>query len=377
MKHAMLSLDYFALAKEAKALNTSGAAKVIRIALLADCATQHLADITRAIAARNNVQAEVYEGNYDGVDLEILDPNSALYAFNPQYVVILLSSEKLKAHLYASQRPAGVRRRNNRQAGEFVGRVPGPKPGDDHSEHIRAAERASLRQLRIEGRRFRRLDLHRDQLPARRQSSRVQERPFERRRFPRRVGRPDAMVRRPDVEHGEDALPSRASSASCPIAARHCARGLRHVREMRGPRPRQHAVGRRDRRRWSRGHCARRVRRGRSVRRVPDVHSRTETARNHSRGGQQERARRRRAAVSRASAHGAEGRGYFRFRRQLGQQGRQHPAGPEDAEYRLRFARLSRRQSVRAQHRAPVPARRRRAGLARGPVPCISRPSPA
>jgi predicted enzyme involved in methoxymalonyl-ACP biosynthesis len=102
MKHASLPLDYFALAKEAKALNTSGAAKVIRIALLADCATQHLADITRAIAARNNVQAEVYEGNYDGVDLEILDPNSALYAFNPQYVIILLSSEKLKAHLYIS-----------------------------------------------------------------------------------------------------------------------------------------------------------------------------------------------------------------------------------------------------------------------------------
>jgi FkbH-like protein len=102
MKHAMLSLDYFALAKEAKALNISGTAKAIRIALLADCATQHLADIMRAIAARNNVQAEVYEGNYDGVDLEILDPNSALYAFNPQYVIILLSSEKLKAHLYAS-----------------------------------------------------------------------------------------------------------------------------------------------------------------------------------------------------------------------------------------------------------------------------------
>lgn len=107
MKHAMLSLDYFALAKEAKGLDISGAAKVIRIALLADCATQHLADIMRAIAARNNVQAEVYEGNYDGVDLEILNPNSALYAFNPQYVVILLSSEKLKAHLYASRNRRG------------------------------------------------------------------------------------------------------------------------------------------------------------------------------------------------------------------------------------------------------------------------------
>jgi predicted enzyme involved in methoxymalonyl-ACP biosynthesis len=116
MKHASLSLDYFALAKEAKALNTSGAAKVIRIALLADCATQHLADITRAIAARNNVQAEVYEGNYDGVDLEILDPNSALYAFIPQYVVILLSSEKLKAHLYASHDRRGF-------ADETIGRL--------------------------------------------------------------------------------------------------------------------------------------------------------------------------------------------------------------------------------------------------------------
>ncbi len=51
MKHAMLTLDYFALSKEAKALKTSSAAKVIRIALLADCATQHLATIMRAIAA--------------------------------------------------------------------------------------------------------------------------------------------------------------------------------------------------------------------------------------------------------------------------------------------------------------------------------------
>jgi FkbH-like protein len=98
----MLTLDYFALSKEAKALKISSAAKVIRIALLADCATQHLATIMRAIAARNGVQAELYEGNYDGVDLEILDPNSALYAFSAQYVVILLSSEKLKARLYAS-----------------------------------------------------------------------------------------------------------------------------------------------------------------------------------------------------------------------------------------------------------------------------------
>ena len=143
---------------------------------------------------------------------------------------------------------------------------------------------------------------------------------------------------------------------------------LGHVREMRGPRPRQHALGRRDRRRRSRGHRAWRVRRGRGVRRLPDLHSRTQAARDHSRRGQQERARRRRPAVSRASSHGAQGRGYFRLRRQLGQQGRQYPPDPEDAEHRLRFACLSRRQSVRAQHRARVPARGRHARPARGPV---------
>ena len=129
MKHAALSLDYFALAKEAKALNVSGAAKVIRVALLADCATQHLADIMRAIAARNNVQAEVYEGNYDGVDLEILDPNSDLYAFQPQYVVILLSSEKLKAHLYAASDRRGFADETHRPAREPVEGL-GPQPGD-------------------------------------------------------------------------------------------------------------------------------------------------------------------------------------------------------------------------------------------------------
>jgi hypothetical protein len=59
MKHATLALDYFALSKEAKGLKTSSAAKVVRIALLADCATQHLATIMRAIAARNNIRAEV------------------------------------------------------------------------------------------------------------------------------------------------------------------------------------------------------------------------------------------------------------------------------------------------------------------------------
>ena len=103
MKHAMVSLDYFALAREAKGLKTPRPPRSFASRSWRTARPSILATIMRAIAARNNVQAEVYEGNYDGVDLEILDPNSELYAFTPQYVVILLSSEKLKGRLYASK----------------------------------------------------------------------------------------------------------------------------------------------------------------------------------------------------------------------------------------------------------------------------------
>ena len=125
MKHAMLTLDYFALSKEAKALKTSSAAKVIRIALLADCATQHLATIMRAIAARNNVHAEVYEGNYDGVDLEILDSSSALYVFRPAICRHPADERKAESAALRLERQADVCRRGRRQARKPLGRLPG------------------------------------------------------------------------------------------------------------------------------------------------------------------------------------------------------------------------------------------------------------
>lgn len=67
------SLDYFSLLKEAKTVRLPAEAKVIRVAILADCATQHL----KTLGARNNICLEVYEGDYDGIDLEILDPQSS------------------------------------------------------------------------------------------------------------------------------------------------------------------------------------------------------------------------------------------------------------------------------------------------------------
>ena len=102
MRYSAETLDYSALMKEAAALDVPPGAKTVKVAILADCAIQQLALLLKALAARNGVALDVYEGGYDSIDLEILNPDSSLYAFEPQYLIVLLSSEKLKARLYDS-----------------------------------------------------------------------------------------------------------------------------------------------------------------------------------------------------------------------------------------------------------------------------------
>ena len=100
MRSVSDTLDYFALLKDAKNIDLPDDAKTIRLAILAECATQHLVTMIKVLGARSTMVFDIYEGAYDGIDLEILNPNSELYSFQPQYVVILTSSEKLKSRLY-------------------------------------------------------------------------------------------------------------------------------------------------------------------------------------------------------------------------------------------------------------------------------------
>ena len=102
MRYSAETLDYSALMKEAAALDVPPGAKTVKVAILADCAIQQLALLLKALAARNGVALDVYEGGYDSIDLEILNPDSSLYAFGPQYLIVLLSGEKLKTRLYDS-----------------------------------------------------------------------------------------------------------------------------------------------------------------------------------------------------------------------------------------------------------------------------------
>ncbi len=104
MRYTTNSLDYFALLKDSQRVYVPDSAKVIRVAILADCATQQLATMMKVLGAKNDVNVKVYEGDYDGIDLDILDPSSRLYSFEAQYVIILMSSEKLKIRLYNTDR---------------------------------------------------------------------------------------------------------------------------------------------------------------------------------------------------------------------------------------------------------------------------------
>ena len=102
MRYAESSLDYFSLLKASETPNASKETKKVRVAILADCAIQQLTTLIKSLGLRNSVMVEVYEGGYDSVDIEILNPESALYAFDPQFVIVLMSGEKLKARLYDS-----------------------------------------------------------------------------------------------------------------------------------------------------------------------------------------------------------------------------------------------------------------------------------
>ena len=61
-------------------------AQSLRIALLGGSTLNHFSDVLRLWLAREGLCAEIYLGEFDAVQQEILDPNSQLYFFKPDVV---------------------------------------------------------------------------------------------------------------------------------------------------------------------------------------------------------------------------------------------------------------------------------------------------
>jgi FkbH-like protein len=94
-------LNYRELVRKARHLKVESGQK-LRLALLADVSTQHIVPLLRVLFAANGIDADIYEAGFDTIHLEAYNPESALYGFAPQIIVILQSIVKLRARYHES-----------------------------------------------------------------------------------------------------------------------------------------------------------------------------------------------------------------------------------------------------------------------------------
>jgi len=94
---AEVDLDYQRLLKAARRLDLPASAPRVRLALLADCAVQQLAQLLTGLLGRAGVRAEIYEGAFDAIELESCAAGSELYRFAPDAVIVLNSAQALRA----------------------------------------------------------------------------------------------------------------------------------------------------------------------------------------------------------------------------------------------------------------------------------------
>lgn len=73
-----------------------------RLAVMGDCATQHLADALRGYSAYTGLGMTVFDADYNQIDALTMDSHSELYDFAPNAVLIQLCTQKLYASFCAA-----------------------------------------------------------------------------------------------------------------------------------------------------------------------------------------------------------------------------------------------------------------------------------
>lgn len=96
-----MELDYFRLTAKLRGLDFSQCRETVRVALVGDAATQHLASLLTVLFAEQGVRAELWEGPFDAIELQAYDPNSELYRFAPDFIVILNVMQALRTRYYS------------------------------------------------------------------------------------------------------------------------------------------------------------------------------------------------------------------------------------------------------------------------------------
>lgn len=75
--------------------------KTIRVAIVADSASQFIHQAIKGYGISEGIHYDIFEADYNQIDLQVFDPGSELYESKPDYVIILRSTEKLLKKFYS------------------------------------------------------------------------------------------------------------------------------------------------------------------------------------------------------------------------------------------------------------------------------------
>lgn len=68
----------------------------LKIAVLGSYSIQHFVSMLDAFLFGIGLNAEIYEGEYDGIQMDVLDPDSEFYRFKPQITILLMDDRDIK-----------------------------------------------------------------------------------------------------------------------------------------------------------------------------------------------------------------------------------------------------------------------------------------
>jgi len=94
------NLDYSRLVQKSRNLAPSTSVPNFRLAIVSDAASQQFVPLLRTLFHENGVNVEIYEGAFDAIELEVLNPSSGLYAFRPDAIVLANCTQALRDRYY-------------------------------------------------------------------------------------------------------------------------------------------------------------------------------------------------------------------------------------------------------------------------------------
>ena len=91
----------------------------LRIAVLGSMSIQHFVSILRVFLKGAGIENEIYEGEYDGIAMDLLDESSAFYEFAPDMALILMDDRDIKSYPALLSSPEEVEAMVKKQTGYF------------------------------------------------------------------------------------------------------------------------------------------------------------------------------------------------------------------------------------------------------------------